>query len=387
MTKTWVLSLLAAGIALAAACTYQAGAPTTLQPTAVPASKDQPTGKEPAWQQRWEKLMEGAKKEGSLTLYSTLGNEGRKAMEDGIKKRFGLSVEFVSGLGAGIAQKVITEKQAGLYLADVFVMGADTLLSSVKPGMILAPMEPVLILPEVRDEQSWIGGKLPFLEKDRMVINISASFDTYVTFNTDFIKADEITSYYDLLNPKFKGKIAMFDPTIGGAGKSAVAHIAHVLSQAEGNKLIQGLVKQEPVISNNYRQLAEWLARGKYPLALGSRIEETQYFRSLGAPILLARPKEGGKVGSAGGSMGLAARPAHPEAAVLFVNWVLSKEGGTAFQSGKAIPSGRLDVPKDFTDPHAPRPDDRLYIEDEAAIAEKDAMADFIRDVFRALKS
>ncbi len=373
----WTLLIII--VAAVAGCAYSQPAPVVTPVKAIEKSATSDV------QQRWDALVEAAKREGTVTVYSTAGTDARKEVEAGMREKFGISVEFVAGRGAEVAQRAVFENRAGINLADAFVVGSTVIIGSLKPGKILAPIETALVLPEVKDPKAWIGQKLPFAEKDRIGMNISASFDTYVSVNTDLVKEVEITSYYDLLNPKYKGKIGMFDPVVSGSGQAAMGHIAYVLGDEAGKKFIRDLAKQEPVISGNYRQLAEWLARGKYPVAVGSRVEENTEFRKLGAPIGLARPKEGGKVGSAGGSLAIPEKPAHPNAMVVFVNWILGKDGGTLFQRGYANPSARNDVPKATDDPYVVRPGEKFYIEDEDTIDLKTATALFSKEVFGPL--
>lgn len=375
--------LLAAIVMMVACASVPSTPPAPAVPPIKPGEKAGVGGAD--WQQRWNTVVEAAKREGSVTIYSTAGTDARKEVEQGMREKFGINIEFVAGRGAEVAQRAITEKRAGINLVDAFVVGSTVIISSLKPNKIVAPIEPSLILPEVRDPKLWVGEQIPFAEKDRMGINISASFDTYVSFNTDLIKEGEITSYRDLLNPKYKGKIAMFDPVISGSGQAAIGHIDYVLGGEQGKNFIRDLAKQEPVISSNYRQLAEWLARGKYAIAIGSRVEETMEFRRLGAPIALVRPREGGKIGSAGGSLALAEKPAHPDGMVVFVNWILSKEGGTRFQKGFANPSGRIDVSKAEGDPYVVRAGEKFYIENEDTIDLKTATAEFSKGVFGPL--
>ncbi len=366
------------------ALAYACSPPVTPGPAVSPPAKSAAqTG--PEWKQKWDKVVRAAEKEGQLTLYTSIGTSARDVVLKGMKEKFGLGVEFVTGRGAEVAEKAVSEQRAGLYLADAFIIGSVNIITNLKPPKVVQPIEPFLILPEVKDPKAWVGGGLPFAEKDRVGFGIAASWDTYVTVNLDYIKKEEIVSYYDLLKPGYKGKIAMFDPIRGGTGQAAVAHMVYVLGDVEGKKLIQGLAKQQPVITNDYRQLTEWVARGKYPIGIGTRVTETTDFVKLGVPLHVVRVKEGGKIGTAGGTLAVSVKPAHPNAAALFVNWILSKEGGTLFQKGYANPSGREDVPKDANDPHVVRSGEKLYIETEETIMHKDSLVPWSKQVFAPL--
>ncbi len=128
-------------------------------------------------------------------------------------------------------------------------------------------------------------------------------------------------------------------------------------------------------------RLAQWILE-----KLNYYIEETAYFKSVGAPISKTNPREGGKLGTMGGSLALADKLAHPNATVVFANWILGKEGGTYFQKGFANPSSRMDVSKETVEPMLlPRPDEKFYIEDEETIKLARVMVEFSKEVFAPL--
>ncbi|MDZ4246631.1 MAG: extracellular solute-binding protein, partial [Dehalococcoidia bacterium] len=226
--------------------------PTTTQPPAAG-----PTT--PEWQQKWDKAVEGAKKEGQLNLYTSIGTSARQVIAKEMKEKYGVNAEFVTGRGAEVAEKVVTEQRAGIYEADAFIIGSVNIITNLKPVNAAQPMAPFLLLPEVTNPENWLGGQMQWAESDHIGFGIVASWDTYITVNTDFIKEDEITSYKDLTKPEYKGKIAMFDPLRGGTGQAAVAHIVYVLGDTEGKKVLKGLAQQDLTFTNDYRQLVEWV--------------------------------------------------------------------------------------------------------------------------------
>ena len=107
---------------------------------------------------------------------------------------------------------------------------------------------------------------------------------------------------------------------------------------------MQNIVKQEPLITRDRRLQAEWVARGKYPIALG--VEPSEIFKMVeaGAPVKLISMKDGQPLTS--GPMNVMAfdRGPHPNATKLFVNWVLGKEGGTIMAKHSGYISARVDV-------------------------------------------
>lgn len=110
----------------------------------------------PEWQQKWEGLLSAAQKEGKLTIYSTMAPELSRAFYDKFGERYGIKIEFVIGRGAEVAERLIRERSAGIYQADILMPGATTALTSLKPAGILGNIGELLVLPEVLDGPYYI---------------------------------------------------------------------------------------------------------------------------------------------------------------------------------------------------------------------------------------
>jgi len=177
--------------------------------------------------------------------------------------------------------------------------------------------------------------------------------NNYLSVNTDLVKPGEIKSYKDLLNPKWKGRIIMNDPTVGGAGSRWFAVVA---DQFMGLDYMRSLASQEPVITREQRLQVESLARGKYAIAIGMQPDIQAEFVKYGSPIKTVVPEEGGWLGGGPGLIGYFDRAPHPNAAKIFANWFLSKEGQTLYSKTALAESARLDVPND----HIAREDRRI---------------------------
>ena len=219
------------------ACAPQATPPPS--PTSLP-TKAAPVTKQ-AWETDWEKALTAAKQEKRVVMYTTAGPEIRKGFTDALKQKYGLEMEFVVGKGVELAQKLLTERRAGLYLGDVYMSGATSTVAMLIPEGAMDVMTPELIHPEVLDTTKWYGNKLPFLDKEQYLFGFRGSVFWPCTINTTIVKPDEVASYRDLLNTKFKGKIAMVDPTIEGAANSFVALVSEYILSRD---YIRDLVKQ-----------------------------------------------------------------------------------------------------------------------------------------------
>ena len=250
---------------------------------------------------------------------------------------------------------------------------------------MLDPFEPALILPEAKDPKNWLGGRLAFVDKDQTgFLSISYS-NPGLMINTTMVKPEEITSFRDLLDPKWKGKIVSTDPRVSGPGRSAYGLL--YATKELGPDVIRQLGKQNITLFRDYIQGPEAVAQGKAAMCLGCDPAEVKKYKDQGLPLRLVDPKqirEGGAFLSGGiGVIALLNKAPHPNAAKVYLNWLLSKEGQTELGRSQSYSSRRLDVPnKDWT-PAEMLPDDKFwnsYTEEGARVAEE--MQPVLREVF-----
>lgn len=310
-------------------------------------SQPQTTVREP-WEMEWNKILLGSKKAGRLFIVSTVGSEIREAMTREFKAKYGISPDIVTGRGAEVSARLLAERKSGLYTADVYVGGAGTLVTRLKPGGALDLLEPAFVLPEVRDPKVWWQGAPDWIDKQHYILAFIAQPKLPVTINTEIIKPNEIQSYRDLLDPRWKGKMSMNDPTETGAGGQWIGVVGQ---QIMGLDFIKEFVRQEPVILRDQRVQMEWIAKGKYPIALYAKTDLVPEFVKVGTPLKNLNLKEGTFMNSASGNLALINKGPNPHAARLFINWLLSKEGQTIFARAQGAQSTRIDVTTEFLDP------------------------------------
>lgn len=379
------LALLIIGGLILIAC-GPAAAPALPGPGA-PADNVPPKISKSGWEAEWEKALAGAKKEGKVMVYSTQSVALIRELGRVFQEKYGVEVEVVSGRGEELTRRMETEKRAGLNLFDVVLAGGTTILLSMKPLGLLDKLEPLLLLPEVTDPGAWVAGSVPFMDKDRIGFGMLAVFQRYIVRNTEMVKEGEITSYKDLVNPKWKGKMSLNDPTVSGSGNALFTKLAHDLWNLEETKeFMRQIVKQEPAISREKRQPPEWVARGKYALSLAPDREAAVDFMTQGAPIAYVKVKEGSTIGTAGGGLGVAQNRPHPNAARVFVNWILSKEGHAVFIGDHGQPGARKDAPREGIPPLLfPDPGEKVYLETEEAVLFRGEMLKYAREIFGPL--
>jgi len=323
--------------------------------------------------QTWDSLVAAAKKEGMVVMYSAaLTSQVRVALTQAFKAKYGINLE-VSPFSrtSELVAKVQAEQRAGLYNVDVYGAGSNGMMQLLKPAGLLGALEPMLILPEVTDGKNWSTGKVPFVDKDKTFMGMTAVPLGGAIYNTTLIKKGEIAYYKDLLKPQYKGKITINDPTTTGAGGDFFLHLTvniWDLDQAR-DYLRQLVVQQEAVIERDNRIHTESVARGKYAIGLAPNDSNLSALLDQGAPIDMAFFKEGVRLGYAASVIGMPVKSSHPNAAKLFVNWLLSKEGATVFSKVYGSPSLRNDVPTEGINPIFIRqPGEKIFPESERTL-------------------
>jgi iron(III) transport system substrate-binding protein len=298
-----------------------------------------------ARQLEWEKVLQAAKKEGKVVVMGPPGARVRRVLTEALEKTHpDIKVEFQGGQGGELAAKLIREREGDLYTTDVWIGGFGTLLSLLKPKGVLDPTEPALIVPEVADPKNWRDYKLEFADKDGkyalVFVNQSGSLFVY---NTDLVKLGEVPqSLQDLLNPKWTGKMIAVDPTTGGPGRATFTWIYKEI----GTEFLQALGKQKLVFTRDRRDLVEEVARGAFPLGLAVSNLDAQPFIAAKAPIKLVwNLKEGSFASASYGGVALVNRAPHPNAAKVYINWLLGKEAQTVLAQAAGWVSRRKDVP------------------------------------------
>jgi iron(III) transport system substrate-binding protein len=298
------------------------------------------------WQQQWETIVEAAKKEGEVVIYGPHNPVYQQIWAIFQKSYPEIKFSFVPGKGSDHAQRIVAERRAGKYLADL-LMGGSTTYASLAPGT-LEPMRPLLILPEVTDMSAWFEGRLFFADpQDNAGLIISGEIGTRRgSYNTKLLEPKEIRSWWDLLQPRFKGKLGSFDPRVAGGGGETFMFFYYTPSLGR-NFISRLLTETDIVLTRNLQQGTDWLAQGRIYFYIGSG-QPIMKARKQGLPVdLLPHPmKEGDIMGGGSCCIGVLNRAPHPNATKLFVNWVLSREGQTAWQKYAEVNSLRMDIPK-----------------------------------------
>jgi iron(III) transport system substrate-binding protein len=303
----------------------------------------------------WQKTVEAAKKEGQLAVYLFLSDNIETVVKAFGKKYPEIQITTLATPAPQTGPRIMAERRAGKYLWDICICGTTTPYAVFYQARALDPIKPILILPEVADESKWWAGKHHYTDPENQYIFvfIGTVGMPNIYYNTKLVRSNELNSFWDLLNPKWKGKVLVMDPRQAGRqrlGGRIVYHIPEL-----GPKFLTRLFAEADVaLSRDDRQAMDWLAVGRYPLCLfcGGGAEA----RTQGLPIeefeTLGWKETPSLSSGSNGTLALMNRAPHPNAAKLFINWLLSKEGQTGFQKIMNGPdvimeSMRTDIPKD----------------------------------------
>ena len=307
------------------------------------------------WQEEWDKALKAAEQEGQVVLYS-LSEIGDAIANTGFQRKFPkIKISVVTARGGEHVSRLMAERRAGKFLADIGNLG-NTSPFTLYQSKTLEPIASSFILPEVRDESKWWQGKQQFIDPENRYILVYVGAPLFlVGYNTKLVDPSGFKSYWDLLDPKWKGKIVAFDPKAGGF--AATRDRFFYYNPELGPTFLRRLFSEMALtLYARFPQGEDWLAAGKYLLCL-CRHQSISEAKTQGLPVDLMDPslfKEGTGVESRAKTLVLMNQAPHPNAAKVFLNWFLSREGQSDFQKtgAKILDAGaegslRMDISKD----------------------------------------
>lgn len=315
----------------------------------------------------WDRTLEAAKKEGQLVLY---GSDDYGKIFAHFHKRYPeIKIVHISGQGRASTQRILSERRAGKYLADLYLSGASTAYSVLYRGKVLDPIKPILLLPEVVDQSKWLKGKHAYSDDEgEHLFSFNGAIQPFFAYHTKSVNPGEFRSYWDLLHPKWKGKIVILDPTGDSGGTTAALKLVYYTPELGPEFLRRLLTEMDVTPSRDGTQITNWLAVGKYSISVFGHVARMgmDVAKKQGLAVDWFGPtafKEGVPLSSANGNVALINRAPHPHAARVAVNWLLSREGQTVFQSViEGTDSLRVDIPKHDVVPYARRVEGVNYV-------------------------
>jgi len=283
----------------------------------------------------WATVLAKARQEGIVVVHGAPGKNYFAALVTAFNKAYpDIKVQFSGAAGAIETPKVLRERQAGIYAWDVWVSGPSTMLSTLKPAGMLQPLLPIL-RPEVMQDDKWVGGfKFGWMDNEQQfVYAIDGTLQHPLMINWDFIPRSSLTAVMDLLKPEFAGKIVWHDPRVSGTGNGS----SQTLYRNIGEENLVRLYKNNVTYTINGHQIAEWVVRGRYPVGIGFEEPELRDFQAQGLGKNISPVTESvlpiQQISTGFGGLAFVDRAPHPNAAAVYLNWLMSKEGGEAWSS------------------------------------------------------
>jgi iron(III) transport system substrate-binding protein len=273
------------------------------------------------------KLVEAATKEGTVVWYSgmIINQIIRPTVEAFEKKYPGIKVQYSRASGNDNALKIINEARARRPLADIF--DGSTAFNALIDAGLIAEFRPVE------------SARYPADRKDPKGLWTSPNIYFYTAaYNTNLVKASEAPQTYDdLLDPKWKGKMAWtYDLTVGGP-PGFIHNILTSRGQEKGMAYLREFAKQQPVvIPAAQRVVLDKAISGEYPIALMTLSYHSTISAAQGAPIQWLKMPP--MIMSVNTLSVLKGAP-HPNAARLLTEFLLSREGQEIMAANDYMPA------------------------------------------------
>jgi iron(III) transport system substrate-binding protein len=344
-----------------------------------------PTRRAGAQLAEWTQMVVAAKKEGKVVVNTFPGDVYKRALKAFTQAYPDIKVEHTGLHSQDFAPRIVQERQANLFTWDVVLIPTSTALQVLRPAGVWDPVRPAILLPEVKDDAGWEGGfERGFaLVKDRaLCYGFVAQRGGGVTINTDQVKEQEIRGLKDLVDPRWKGKLLL--PDVRVMGDTFWPMTAARLNL--GDDIIKKLfVDQEPVLSRDNRQVVEFMVRGRYPIAVGvnPQLLATYQRQGLAKNLKLLHFPEMATVSSSSSTIWLVNRAPHPQAARVFINWLLTRDAQAVWAREIETNSRRLGV-EPGNPLYAVPPDAKLLqIDAEENLAEVVKTQDIARAVIK----
>jgi iron(III) transport system substrate-binding protein len=342
------------------------------------------------WRADWERTVAAAKEEGQVNVYIY---RYERLLQD-FKREFpGINVVSVTGRGNELTTRIMAERRAGKYIADVYSGGTGGNYNVLYKGKALDPIKPALILPEVVDESKWYAKEHRYADAEGKYVfaYLANPSDAQLAYHSGQVNPKEFRSYWDVTNPKWKGKIVSLDPRDGGLGATMQFFYYHPEIGPEFIKKFFSTMEIQ--FARNFRQMTDWLAQGRYALCFGCK--DSMRAKNQGLPVDdfdTTRWKEGSSFSAGGGSLSLLNQAPHPNAAKVFTNWFLSRRGQIALQklgdTDDPPNSRRIDIPKDDVPPaNRLALDGRYFDVVKPEYADLKPIADLTREIMAGIES
>jgi len=276
---------------------------------------------------RAKRLAEGARREGALVVYTSLATSESVPLTQAFEKKYGVKVELWRSLSEQVMRRALNEARAKRHAVDVVETNAPELEALARERVTARFDSPYIAdIPSwgVPAHRMWVADRLDFF---------------VVAFNTGKVKREELPKTYEgFLDPKWKGRIGL-----EATDQEWLAGLAKQWGEKRALEFFRRLAAMRPDVRRGHVLLSEMVSAGEVPVSLTNYATNADSMNRRDKPIdwlpvepVIGRPQ----------ALGLAASAPHPNAALLFADFVLSPEGQQLFNSmGRFPASSRVKSP------------------------------------------
>ena len=287
---------------------------------------------------RESRILAGARKEGVVVVYTSLNTQDSVPLTAAFEKKYGVRTELWRSASERVIQRTMAEARAGRFVCDVIETNGYEMEALYREGLL--------------DQfQSPHFGELPqnAFPPHRYYVADRFNFFT-IGYNTRLVKASDVPATYDdLLRPQFAGKIGLEASDVDWFG----AMVKH-MGEQKGLAYFRKLAAARPQVRSGHTLIGQLVASGEIPVAANIYNHNAERLAIRGAPI---RWKPLAPTFGRPNSIGLARRARHPHAAMLFADFLLSREGQMILKDRDRVPASRAvnstlnDFPFEMIDP------------------------------------
>ncbi len=287
---------------------------------------------------RQGRVLAGARQEGTVVIYTSLNTQDSVPLTSAFEKRYGVKTELWRSASERVVQRAVAEARAGRFTCDVVETNGPEMEACFREGLLEQFHSPHLtdLAPAAFPEHRYYVA-------DRF------NFFT-IAYNTTLVQPSEVpNSYDDLLHPRFVGKLGLEASDVDWFG----AMVKH-MGEEKGYAFFAGLARMQPQIRSGHTLMGQAVASGELPIAANIYNHNAERLAVRGAPIrwkalepTFGRPN----------SIGVTRQAPHPHAALLFADFLLSREGQTILKERNRVPSSLAvdshlnDFPFEMIDP------------------------------------
>jgi len=277
---------------------------------------------------RQQRLVDGAKKEGPMAIYTSAQSDDMGALVAGFEKKYGLKTTTWRAGSEKVLQRAVTEARGNRHTVDIIETNGPEMESMSREKILVAVKSPNLaqIIPQaIRPHGEWVGTRL----------NVFVQ-----AYNTTLVKKEEVPkSWDDLLHPRWKGRLG-----IEAEDQDWLSGVVAELGEAKGIKLFKDIVAANGMsVRKGHTLLTQLVVSGEIPFALTVYSYKAEQLKDKGAPIQWL--SIGTPIARVNG-VGMARAAPNPHSAVLFYDYEISEEGQKILAGRDFVPtSSKVESP------------------------------------------